>query len=306
MTRTEDPFKDAFDRLLPPERSPTEHADSPPSEAVSFRSGAWQMATRRVRRGQWLHPLDPVWWQGWEDTIETGTIAEIDALIAHPHPGIRQLVATHPVVWRDVRKQTVNDEWPEVRASALRNPRLEPVFVDQLCADPVRGVAALASVRRDHGSGAEALDGCVECGRPIRNGDFRTCSIQCSIDQRERRVASGFWVDAIAADFRYSTGLRSDWPAHFIWPVAATPASGGIPGTGPHQRETLVSFVRGVSAAEIVEFAAAVRQAGLDQREVLNMLAVAGHERPGNDVLADAANVLDVAWKPSPFRKAAG
>ena len=184
------------------------------------------MMTRPAKRGDWLHPLDPAWWQDWENIIANGTIEEIEALVANPHPGIRQLVATHPAIWHGVREQMVNDEWPEVRASALRNPRLEPEFVEQMSADPVPGVAALATVRRDHGPYADALDGCIECGRQVRNDAFRTCSIGCSVNQRDRRVDSGFWVDAIAADFRYSTGLRADWPDRFNWPVAATRARG--------------------------------------------------------------------------------
>lgn len=70
---------------------------------MDTRGGGWQIATRRTRRGDWLHPFDPLWWQGAEDTIEIGTIDEIEALFTHPHLGIRQIVATHPMVWRDVR-----------------------------------------------------------------------------------------------------------------------------------------------------------------------------------------------------------
>lgn len=308
---TTDPFREAVDRIFPKERSPTEerpesHYREPVEYRVDTRGGAWQIATRRARRGDWLHPFDPLWWQGAEDTIEIGTIDEIEALFTHPHPGIRQIVATHPMVWRDVREQMANDEWPEVRAAVLRNPRLEPDLVEQLCNDNVVGVAALAAQRRRGDTDPSEIDGCVECGRTIRNEEFRTCSIRCSIDQRERRIDSGFWVDAIAADFRHTTGLRSDWPDSFIWPVAASPASGGLPGTGPRHRDTLVSFIRGVSAAEIVDFAATVRRAGLNQRQVLDGLAVAGHEIPGIGVLNDAAETLGLERKPSPPADIAG
>jgi hypothetical protein len=261
---------------------------------------------RRVRRGDWLHPLDPAWWDGLEEAIESGTIAEIDALVAHPDPGIRGIVASHPLIWRDVRELMVHDDWPEVRAAVLRNPRLEPEFIKRLCTDEVRGVASLARSRRDAGIDPDGIDGCVECGRPIRNSTFRTCSIRCSIDQRARRIRSGFWVDAVAADYRHTTGLRSDWPREFIWPLAASPASGGVPGTGPRHRDTLVSFVQGVPANVIEDFASGVRQAGLDQYEVLSGLAVAGHERAGLDVLVEAATELDVPWKRPRTRLATG
>ncbi|MDG2216927.1 MAG: hypothetical protein P8L46_02650 [Acidimicrobiales bacterium] len=147
MATTHDPLREAVDRLLPEERTPTEERpptlDRPTSPALgqTLLGGAWQIATRRAHRGDWLHPLDSRWWSGWEETIAVGTIAEIDSLTTHPHPGVRRLVATHPQIWGDIREQMVNDEWPEVRAAVLRNPRLEPEFVDTLCRDEVDGVA---------------------------------------------------------------------------------------------------------------------------------------------------------------------
>jgi hypothetical protein len=67
-----------------------------------------------------------------------------------------------------------------------------------------------------------------------------------------------------------------------------------------------VSFVQGVPANVIEDFASGVRQAGLDQYEVLSGLAVAGHERAGLDVLVEAATELDVPWKRPRTRLATG
>lgn len=312
MTTTHDPLREAVDRLLPEERTPTEEPaptlDRPTSPVAgqTLLGGAWQIATRRADRGDWLHPLDSRWWSGWEETIAVGTIAEIDSLTTHPHPGVRRLVATHPQIWGDIREQMVNDEWPEVRAAVLRNPRLEPEFVDTLCGDEVDGVAVLAARRRDGAVDPVTLEGCVECGRRIRNKAFHTCSILCSVVQRDRRIASGFWVDAVDADRRYVNGLRVNWPDNFHWPVADTLAKGGVPGTGPRYRDTLVSFVRGVDAATIVDFTAVVRDAGLNQLHVLDGLTAAGCESSGIDTLSDAATSLGMEWTAPPSPSSRG
>jgi hypothetical protein len=123
----------------------------------------------------------------------------------------------------------------------------------------------------------------------IKTTEFRTCSVKCSLAQHKRRIKSGFWVDAIHADFRYSNGLRYDWPWSFQWPVAAGYKGGsGIPGMGPVKRDILISFVRNLPAKDIVAFASRVRAAELGQRAALATLARIGYSFAGAEAIERA------------------
>lgn len=206
-----------------------------------------------------------------ERVVEVADLADTEAYARHPHPAVRSAVARHsPHV--EVVEALVGDEWREVRVMALLNPSLPQAavrsHVDREPARALRGLAARVQSGKLDGSGVP----CVECGGRVKRLDYFTCSVACSIDQFERRRRSGRWVDAVEADFRRRLGLRDAWPADFAWDVAHSEGSGGLPGAGPRKRRVLVSFVRAVSAGELVKLMRTLVQSGTDASHAVAVL----------------------------------
>lgn len=262
----------------------------------------WQMRSRPTPAPASPPPFDTWQWPDLHHVIEHGAPDEIEAVVRHPHPGVRCVAARHPMLWSDLQGELAGDVYREVRASLLANRALAPGVLERLHADPVDTIRELAD-RRAAVDAESALferemddmERCVECGARIKNWRFFTCSVLCSITQHHRRVASGLWVDMIAVDRRHRTGLRSDWPAPFRWRVADALKSGSaIPGIGPRTRVVLAPFVRGVRSAEIVDFCTRVREAGLDQLLALAQLAATGLSVPGSEAITRTAADLGI------------
>lgn len=269
-------------------------ADAQPLPRVAITS-AFAIRSRCTPFPREIPPFSARAWPDADALFDPGRSGEAEGAVRHPHPGVRRVAATHPLLPADLQHELVEDDYREVRASLAANPGLAAPVRSRLEEDRVAAVRSIVRFAED----AEARrDRCVECAEPIKSFEFCSCSVACSIEQYERRVASGFWCDAIAVDYRHRTGLRADWPVEFRWHVAAKVKScSGIPGMGPVKRQVLASFVRGLPASAIVEFAAQVRDAGMDQARALDLLATTAMTRTGTAAIAAAAGMQDGAWR---------
>lgn len=199
-------------------------------------------------------------------------------LVAHAHPAVRRTTA-ELLRTPDPLQRLMDDPWREVRMTVAMNPATPTDALEtRLVREPVEPMRA-AIERRLH-DGLDPLDErfdrrlptCVECGRRTKRPDYFTCSVACSIDQYVRRCDSGAWADAIHSDYRHEHGFRDEWPADFVWEVAAAPGSGGLPGAGPRKRVVLLSFVPGVDSGELVTEVQRACAAGVDGPHVIAVL----------------------------------
>jgi len=273
-------------------------------EAAAPMAIQFLMMARKPSRMADPHPFSVSLWPGWEQVMAVGDVNEVESFARNPHPGARRLAALHPGLWDDLKDELATDLWREVRLSLARNPTASRDLLEKLAGDTVVSVASVAQRRLTENGLTEdfldSLDVCVECAEPIKNSQFTTCSVLCSLGQANRRSPSGVWADAVEVDFRHSNNLRKDWPPDFIWQIAGTYAAGGIPGTGPRYRSKLVSFVRDLTAGQILDLCAEVREAGKDQAAAILRLEVLGQRMPGATAIELVRDQLGVGLNGTP------
>lgn len=245
-------------------------APLPPFEPFSSRT-ALAIATRRVAYGANRRPpWDPTPWPELDHRVELMDRDEQEHWSRHPHVQARRTVAASPALDPSLLDVMADDHIREVRAAVLMNPATLESTVERRVgaetADPLRD----AAVRRTGGD-LQAV-GCVECGKAIRNSDFTTCSITCGVRQTHRRLDEGVWAGWGQADRADRLGFRRHWPDIYRWSVAAGPASGGVPGTGPRKRDVLIPFLFGVTAVENVAAARALCLAGMPGEGTVRIL----------------------------------
>jgi len=264
--------------------------------------GAWAIMSRAPIRNAPPHPFDRYQWGQVTEQLDSGDSRVIRSLVRHPHPGVRVLAAGHPGIGDSFLAELTHDIWSEVRLAAVANPIITTELLDDLAGDTSTGVVEAVRIRRQSRPGEpdllRRLDLCAVCGGRIKNHDFRTCSMRCSVNQRIRRCRNGFWLDATTGNWERKGTLRRAWPEDFRWRIASkVRRRGGIPGVGPSYRMVLVPFVRGVTSRRLARFGLRALEQGVDPAGAYDRLIHATGEFDGSAALRITARSLGMrSW----------
>jgi hypothetical protein len=254
---------------------------------------AWAIVSRKPARTRLqrtlLEPGD--FFPDIHNRIAKSDLPERRLLARHAHPVVR-LALVQRRVEAEIVVSLVDDEWEEIRDAALTNrgcPR--SVLAERCSAEPNQWLRQLAE-RLLRGEPVKRRRPCVMCGAPRRDDSYSTCSVRCSIDQYQQRIASGLYVRDVDADPRHRLGIRRAWPGAFIREVPAASGSGGLPGAGPRKATVLLSFIRGIPVLDLVDLLGRlILEAGMTALAAVwtaERLAIAGIDEPDAARAADA------------------